>query len=120
MALKSIRLELARDPEFPEGSARHGYEFKAPLDKAGHIDAAEWKKHRQFCAVRRFWGAEDDEYGHVIRTKSGGWAFHYDIAGAGEDEPGYRFQSHGFKPGEYVSITEHDGRTRTFKVVSVK
>ena len=33
MALKNIRLELARAEEFPAGSAEHGYEFVAPLDK---------------------------------------------------------------------------------------
>ena len=32
---------------------------------------------------------------------------------------GYRFDQHVFKPGEYVSIKEHDGETRTFKVVAV-
>src|SRR5262245_42505775 len=29
--LKRIRLNLARSKEFPAGSARHGYEFVAPL-----------------------------------------------------------------------------------------
>jgi len=37
--LKRIRLNLARSKEFPNGSARHGYEFVAPLDDTGHIDA---------------------------------------------------------------------------------
>jgi hypothetical protein len=31
MTLRSIRLELARTAEFPEGSAERGYEFVAPL-----------------------------------------------------------------------------------------
>ena len=35
-----------------------------------------------------------------------------------DDESGYRFGAHAFAPGEYVSITEHDGVQRTFKVVS--
>jgi hypothetical protein len=35
MSLKLIRLELARTPDFPEGSRRHGYEFVAPLDSTG-------------------------------------------------------------------------------------
>ena len=37
--LKRIRLNLARSKEFPTGSAQHGYEFVAPLDQNGHIDA---------------------------------------------------------------------------------
>ena len=39
--LKKIRLELARDHDHPEGSNRIGYEFGAPLDAAGRIDAEE-------------------------------------------------------------------------------
>ena len=33
---------------------------------------------------------------------------------------GYRFGSHAFAPGEYVSISEEDGELHTFKVVSVE
>jgi len=54
--LKRIRLNLARSKQFPAGSARHGYEFVAPLDAAGHIDVELWRKHREHCGVRRFWG----------------------------------------------------------------
>lgn len=32
MALKKIRLELARDHDFPEGSSDHGYEFVVPVN----------------------------------------------------------------------------------------
>src|SRR5688572_12012268 len=37
-ALQRIRLHLARSKDFPDGSARHGYEFVAPLGEDGHID----------------------------------------------------------------------------------
>ncbi len=40
MTLKRIRLELARSHNHPQGSARHGYEFTAPLTPDGHIDEA--------------------------------------------------------------------------------
>src|SRR6266496_1028177 len=59
--LKRIRLNLARSKEFPSGSARHGYEFVAPLDASGHIDVELWRKHRDHCRVRRFWEGEPDE-----------------------------------------------------------
>lgn len=118
--LNKIRLELARDHDFPNGSRQHGYEFVAPLDEAGHIDAEQWRDHRDRCRVRRFWAGEDDEIGHVVRRPGGSWAFHYDIEGdAEDDESGYRFASHAFKPGEYVSIREQDEELRTFRVVSV-
>ncbi len=59
MALKKIRLELARAEEFPAGSAEHGYEFAAPLDKNARIDAKEWHSRRNRCRVLRFWGDAD-------------------------------------------------------------
>ena len=121
MSLKKIRLELARDPDFPEGSARHGYEFVAPLAADGHIDAEGWRQHRADCRVRRFWNGEPDEAGHLLHRRGGSWAFHYDLEGDPDvDEPGYRFDSHAFKEGEYVSITERDGKLRTFRVASVR
>ena len=58
-ALKHIRLQLARSKEFPAGSTRHGYDIVAPVDKHGHIDLELWRKHREACRVRRFWGHEE-------------------------------------------------------------
>jgi len=36
-----------------------------------------------------------------------------------DDEAGYKFGTHAFLPGEYVSITGHDGKLQTFRVVTV-
>jgi hypothetical protein len=55
MTLQRIRIELARDQEFPSGSHERGYEFVAPLDADWHIDAAEWRRERARCRARRFW-----------------------------------------------------------------
>ena len=55
MSMKRIRLELARDHEFPEGSRERGYEFAAPLDERGHLVADEWRTMRDRCRVKRFW-----------------------------------------------------------------
>lgn len=108
MTLKKVRLELARDHDFPNGSRAHGYEFTAPIDDEGQIDASEWRTHRDMCRVRRFWGSDVDEVGHLVRKPGGSWAFHYDIHGQeDDDEAGYRFQSHKFLSDEYVSIREH-------------
>lgn len=118
--LKKIRLNLARTQEFPQGSSRHGYEFAAPLDGDGHIDAAAWKKVRDHCRVRRFWGGEEEDIGHLLHRPGGSWAFHYDIGGDEDDEAGYRFAAHAFNPGEYVSIRDEDGELHTFQVVTVQ
>lgn len=119
MSLKKIRLELARTKDFPEGSARHGYEFVAPLDAKGHLDAKEWKRVAAACTVRRFWGEAADEHGILVHRPDGKWAFSYE-EGDTDDEPIFRFDRHSFVSGEYVSVTEHDGVTRPFRVVAVE
>lgn len=120
MAMKKIRIELARDHDFPEGSRHHGYEFTAPLDGDDRIDPEQWRRERARCRVRRFWGDNPEEVGHLVRKPGGSWAFHYDINGdVDDDETGYRFGNHQFRLGEYVSLREHDEELRTFRVVSV-
>jgi hypothetical protein len=118
MSLTRIRLELARTPEFPNGSAAHGYEFVAPLDAKGHLDSAAWAKARAACTVRRFWDKSPDEHGTLIHRPDGRWAFSYE-PGDDDDEPIFRFDKHLFVVGEYVTVTEHDGVARPFRVASV-
>ena len=121
MSLSKIRLELARDHDFPDGSRERGYEFTALLAADGRIGESEWKANRGRCRVRRFWSGEPDEVGHLVRKPGGAWAFHYDLHGdPDDDETGYRFGDHRFLPGEYVSIKEHDDVLRTFSGVTVQ
>jgi len=123
-AFKRIRLELARSKEFPTGSARHGYEFVAPLDDNGHIDPKLWQEHRDHCRVRRFWNDEPDEIGRLVHKPGGAeharWVFDYDQSAEEDDEAGYRFGSHAFRTGEYVSISDEDGEMHTFQVASAE
>jgi hypothetical protein len=120
--LKRIRLHLARSKSFPAGSARRGYEFVAPLDREGHIDAALWRKYQDNCGVRRFWDGEDDMVGRLTHKAGGAeharWVFDYDPDRADDDEAGYRFGAHAFVPGEYVTISGED-ETHVFQVISV-
>lgn len=118
--LKKIRLNLARSRDYPSGSDQHGYEFVAPLAADGHIDAAAWRENRERCRVRRFWGYEEDDIGHLVHRPGGSWAFIYDIDGDEDDEAGYRFGAHAFNVGEYVSVKDEDGDMHTFQVVSVE
>ena len=117
-SFRRIRLELAREAEHPAGSRRHGYVFVAPLDAAGRIDAALWKRHRDECRVVRF-RPNDEDVGHLVHMPGGSWAFHYDVDGDEPDEPGYRFGDERFRPGEYVSIKERE-KMHTFRVSSVE
>lgn len=121
---KRIRLNLARSKEFPRGSERDGYEFVAPLDKDGRIDSELWRKGREHCRVRRFTAGEDDEIGFVVHKPKGPetarWVFDYDQTAEFDDESGFRFGTHVFRPGEYVSIRDNGGDMRTYLVVSVE
>ena len=117
--LKKIRLNLARDAAHPNGSNTRGYEFAAPLDTSGHIDAEAWKLLRDHCRVHRFWDG-DSEHGHLMHRPGGSWAFVYDIDGQDDAEAGYRFGAHAFVPGEYVSIRDAHGELATFVVVTVQ
>lgn len=121
--LKKVTLHAARSKEFPEGSARHGYEFVAPLTETGRIDLEAWKAHRGECFVHRFWGDEPPQRGLLIHRPGGAggatWAFEYEAnAYRGDEESGYRFGDHEFRADEYVSIREN-GELTPFKVVSV-
>ncbi len=122
--LKRIRLNLARSKEHPQGSQRHGYEFVAPLNADGHIDVGLWRKYREHCGVRRFWEGEGDEIGRLVHKPGGAeharWVFDYDETAEDDDEAGYRFGAHAFRPGEYVSIRDEDGEMHTFQVISVE
>lgn len=118
MDLRRIRLELARTPDYPEGSNEHGYEFIAPVTGDNHIDAQAWKNVKGRCEVTRFWGAGEIETG-MLRHVGKGWRFDYDEKDGADDEPFFKLDRHALTPGSYVSITEHDGVQRPFKIASV-
>ena len=117
--MSRIRLELARDSDAPMGSARRGYIMMAPLDDDSRLDPDAWQAVRQECTVTRFWDGQTTELGFLIRHPDGAWVLDYDPEDEDDDEPGYRFGSHTFQPGEYVSIREHDGVMRTFRIAAV-
>lgn len=122
--LHHITLHLARSKEFPEGSARHGYEITAPLDETGRLDQDEWREKRTQCRVRRFWPGEPDRQGVLIHRAGGAdgatWMIDYDLDRATDDEAGYRLGKHRFVPGEYVTIQDEDEKLHTFHVVAVR
>ena len=71
MPLKRIRIELARDHDYPEGNRACGYAFVAPLDATGRMDPDEWHKARKQCVVTRFWEGQKPELGHLVRKPGG-------------------------------------------------
>ena len=62
-----VRLELARTPDFPEGSASRAYMLRVPLDRQGLIDEASLLSRPAMATVRRFWPNEPDQTGYGLR-----------------------------------------------------
>jgi len=116
--LYSVRLLLARNPGFPDGSNARGYELHVPLSADGHLDEAGYRARKAECTVRRFWENEPDQEGRLVHGRHG-WRFDYG-PGEEDDEPVHRLEAHVFRPGEYVSVREADGETLTFRIVSVR
>ncbi|QRM27582.1 hypothetical protein [Microvirga sp. VF16] len=122
--LHHITLHLARSKQFPEGSARYGYELTAPLDEEGRLDQEEWARKRALCRVRRFWADEGERQGVLVHRSGGAggatWMIDYNQDRAGDEEAGYRLNQHRFVEGEYVTIQDEDDKPYTFEVVSVR
>ena len=86
-----IRLELAREPDHPRGSASTGYDLVAPLDAEGRLDPAALKAAPERSHVRRF---VDDA---TVVT-------------------GFRLGEEKFVLGEYVSLLTARGTQHTYAV----
>lgn len=117
---RRIRLELAREPEYPNGNPRDGYEFAVPLTEGGRIDAETWRKHRDHCRVRRFRDDSVPRLGRVARKPGGQWFFDYEPGNDADDEVGFRFGEEAFVPGEYVSVRNDDDEVHVYRVVTVE
>lgn len=118
MSLMTIRLELGRTADAPRGDAQHGYEFVAPLNSDGHLDAAEWTANKDRCGVRSFRPGQSERRG-MLRHVGRGWRFDYIPGRTDDDEPLFKLDRHVIAPGLYVTITEEDGVGRPFRIVNV-
>ncbi len=121
MVLSRIVMRLARNPgtEFAGGDDHRGYSLTAPLTPEGMLDEAAYAKAREACTVRRFSPDEDAVDGRLAR-KGKNWFFDYDEDDVADDEPVHRLGQHRFAVGEYVTVTDEDGRPLTYKVVEVQ
>lgn len=119
MSLSRIVMRLARNPgtEFADGDDHRGYTLTAPLTADGKIDEAALKALKGGAAVRHFMPDEDAVEGKLGR-RGERWFFDFGDEAEGE-EPLYRLGEHTFAVGEYVSITDEDGRLLTYKVTDI-
>ncbi|BAV63592.1 hypothetical protein [Sphingobium cloacae] len=114
MTWTTIRLELARTPAFPRGSAARSYVLRLPLTGDGVVDEKEYRSHPELATVRRFWPNEPDKRGSLLRTAEG-WVLSYE-PGEEDDERIFRLDSHPILPGSYLTLTEADGERLPFMV----
>ena len=121
MELSRIVMRLARNPgtEFAGGDDHRGYALTAPLTPDGHLDEDAYREARGHCQVRRFAPDEDPVDGRLAR-KGERWYFDYDDSSDADDEPVHRLGQHRFAIGEYVTVTDEDGRPLTYKVMEVQ
>jgi hypothetical protein len=120
MNWKTVRLELGRTSDFPEGSASRAYLLRVPLDDSGLIDAGALGREPGHATVRRFWPNQRDMSGRLVATPEG-WAVRYD---PGEAPPGnpatFRLDTREtMRLGACVTVTEPDGRALPFRVASL-
>ncbi len=120
MTLSRIVMRMARNPgtEFAGGDDHRGYALTAPLTPEGMLDEAAYGKTKARCVVRRFAPDEDAVDGRLAR-KGERWFFDYDDSDSTDDEPVHRLGQHRFALGEYVSVSDEDGRLLTYKVMEV-
>lgn len=116
MTWKIIRLELARTPEFPQGSPAHAYVLRLPIDDNGMLEKHILQHPDESPVVRRFWPGEADREG-VIIPKGRSWVFSY-APGESDDEALFHLEDHPIQVGQYLTVTEADGEKLPFKVVS--
>ena len=115
---KSIRLELLRSPDFPNGSASRAYMLCLPLFEDGTVDKAALNARPIRATIKRFWPNQPDVTGHIVREHDG-WRFSY----------GPRFETDNaiinlncdtLCIGEFVTLTERDGNSLLFLVKSAR
>ena len=113
-------MRLARNPgtEFAGGDDHRGYALTAPLTSDGLLDESAYSAAKAECMVRRFAPDEDPTDGRLAR-RGQRWFFDYDDGSDVDDEPVHRLGEHRFAVGEYVTVTDEDGRPLTYKVVEV-
>ena len=120
MSLSRIVMRLARNPgtEFADGDDHRGYTLVAPLTPDGKLDEGAFRAKPSACHVRRFAPDEEPEQGRLAHRRDR-WVFDYGDEADTDVEPLFRLGEHRFSVGEYVSITDEDGRLLTYKVTEV-
>jgi hypothetical protein len=111
-----VTLVMASGPGFPAGSPVHRYEMEVALDSAA------WRADPNPWPARRIWPDGPPRQGDVQFDPEAGWSLSFQpLVGEAADAAPQVLIRHAtqFRPGEYVTISEPDGREYGFRIVSV-
>lgn len=114
--MKTIRLELARNADNPDGNPADAYELHATLTADGKIDFAH--TDAQLMTFARFLPGRDVAHGQLVRTDEGAWAFSYE-AGDDDDERIVGLEHHDMVEGNYLTVIQNDRHEHVYRVASV-
>lgn len=115
--MKTIRLELARNTDNPDGNPSDAYDLHAALGPDGSVDVGE--TDAQLMTFVRYLPGEPLAHGQMIRTDSGDWAFSYE-AGDGDDELVVGFEHHDLSVGNYLTVVQRGREEHVYRVASVE
>lgn len=115
--MKTVCLQLARNPDNPDGNESNSYELHVLLDAVGKPDLAE--SNEQLMTFSRLLPGAEPVHGQVVRQEGGGWAFSYEVGDA-DDEPIIGFDTHRFEVGNYLTVLQEGGTEHVYRVVSVE
>ena len=120
MKLVKITLTLGRTRDAPNGDPRHGYEFIAPLNSQGHLDASGWPHVKDRCTVRSFRPGREDRVGH-LRQAGRGWRFDFesDRPEGDDQEPLFHLDKHLIARGLYLTVAEENGLQQPFRIAAI-
>jgi hypothetical protein len=112
VSMRHIVLRLAPSPGTPHGDLGTGYRLVAPLDAAGRLDPACWRKSRQQCTVIRFGPDSANDEPGLLGHREASWFL--DCPGAGCDS--LRLEDRQFALGSYVSVRDGAGVALSYRV----
>lgn len=112
---RNIRLELARAPEFPNGSVSRAYLLRLPLDDSDFVDEAMLLQNPRLGTVRRYWSNSPDQTG-LVQKLDGVLIINCE----GESARILRLDGRSICLGQEFSLIESDGDAQVFRVTSIR